>query len=451
MESISTPGGSRVWWMAVVVVTSGLAASLVGFSAPGQQPPPTFRAAVDLIAVDVQVADKDGRPVTNLGADKFNVTIDGHQRRVVSVDLVQQSSLTRPGQATSAARDVTSGPVATNQWPTSGPAGRTFMLAIDVDSFSIGESRGVAQAGRAFVDRLQPNDLVGLYTYPLGPRVDPTDDRAAVRRGLDAVVGARSSAPTQFNLSPSEVIDISGETAAIASRMTPTSTASATTTTTPVVLASDSSTLRSVQLRECEANDQQCVTRIEQEAFAMAFYFEGQATRSMTGLETLVRALGGYPGRKTVIVFSAGMPVSDRPGGRPNIGDMARTLGEEAARANATIYALHIDTTFSQTFAAEQRKGEKSMVSRERESFMVGRLLDQFSASSGGTMLRILVGSGEGALEQVLRETSAYYLLGVTPADADRDGRTHSLKVKVDQRGVTIRNRMWVVVPKKHA
>ncbi len=48
-----------------------------------------------------------------------------------------------------------------------------------------------------------------------------------------------------------------------------------------------------------------------------------------------------------------------------------------------------------------------------------------------------------------LMETSAYYLLGVEPATADRDGRLRELKVAVREPGVTVRHRTWVIVPKR--
>ena len=79
---------------------------------------------------------------------------------------------------------------------------------------------------------------------------------------------------------------------------------------------------------------------------------------------------------------------------------------------------------------------------------MLGRLLDIFSGASGGTMMRVLVGSGEGALDRVLLETSSHYLLGVEPTDADR-GRLRELRVKVTNTpNVTVRSRLWVAVPK---
>lgn len=419
------------------------AALLLTVSARAQQQP-TFRAAVDLIAVDVQVVDREGTPITNLLADKFDVTIDGRHRRVVSADLVQYAQTSQPAAIQSTAAST----AATNQWPSS-EVGRIFMLAMDVGSFEVGQSRGVVQAAQGFIQRLQPNDLVGLYTFPVGPWVGPSTDRAELRRKLDTLVGQRQSLQSQYHLSPGEVVDITAEIAALATRSTPAPTGRGNNQLS-ALLGNETETLRRVQLRECgDTADLRCVEAIESEATAMAFFYEGLVMQGLNGLGSLLQSLGEAPGRKTVIVFSAGMPISDRVGGRPNVGDQARILGEQAARSNTTIYALHIDHSLLQSFSAETRHSDKQPVSRERESVMLGRILDQFAGASGGTLMRVLVGSGEGSLDRVLRETSAYYLLGVEPTNADRDGHTHALRVKVDQRGVTVRSRTWVLVPKR--
>jgi VWFA-related protein len=421
----------------------------VGLAASSPQQPPTFRAGVDLVAVDVQVVDKDGQPMVSLSPDKFSVTIDGHERRVISVDLIRHSEdpVAREHPIPPAGS-----PIASNMWPPTGAPGRTFVLAVDAGSFTVEGSRDAVSAARGFIERLQPDDLIGLYTYPLGPHVDPTRDRAKVRRELDTIVGGAQAMHSQFHLTAGEVVDINAENASMAARMPPPSTSvqGRGNSQTPALLGNESETLRRVQIRECGSDtDVRCVESIQQEAQAMAFFYEGEMTRAVTGLGELLQGLGDYPGRKTVIVVSAGMPVSDRPGGRPNVGDAARALGEEAARANANVYALHLDRVFQQAFSAENRRSDKTPVSRERESVMMGRFLDQFAGTSGGTLLRILVGSGEQAYEQILRETSAYYLIGVSPAESDRDGHTHRLRVKVDQRNATVRSRTWVLVPKK--
>src|SRR4026209_689773 len=57
-----------------------------------QKPPTTVRSSLDLIAVDVQVIDREGTPVAGLGPDKFEVTINGRRRRVVSANLIESRS-----------------------------------------------------------------------------------------------------------------------------------------------------------------------------------------------------------------------------------------------------------------------------------------------------------------------------------------------------------------------
>jgi VWFA-related protein len=437
----------RTWPSAAVAATW-----LVLFAAAvpaGQSQSPTFRASVDLIAVDVQVVDSSGRPISSIDPRKFEVTIDGKRRRVASADLVQASAST--GGATSN-RPVGSGPTASNLWPVPEGRGRTFVLAIDAGSFGPGDVPPVVRAAREFIDKLEANDLVGIFTLPrFGSRVDPTTDRAPIRRALDSVAGQRQTLAGQYNLSPSEIIDITAETGglgspAVQSTPPPGPAGRGGSSIIPVPIAMNAETLQRVQVRECRSTaDQGCVEAIISEAAALAQHLEERAIQSLNGINALLDLLREYPGRKTVLVMSAGMAVSDRPGGRVEIGNEARMLGEQAAHANATIYAIHVDSGFSRAFSPESRRARDSG-SLERERRMSAKVLDEFAGASGGALLSAMVGGGDIALDRVLLETSSYYLLGVEPAGNDRDGRAHRLHVKVNEKGVTVRSRQWVVL-----
>ena len=61
------------------------------------------------------------------------------------------------------------------------------------------------------------------------------------------------------------------------------------------------------------------------------------------------------------------------------------------------------------------------------------------------------VGNASPALARIQTELSSYYLLGVEPADEDRDGRTHEVAVKTTQSSVTVRGRRWVMIPVRGA
>jgi hypothetical protein len=179
----------------------------------------------------------------------------------------------------------------------------------------------------------------------------------------------------------------------------------------------------------------------------LAAQIERETQLSLGGLDTLLRILSEIPGRKSVVLVTGGLLVSDRLDGRPDPGDVAEAMGQTAARANATVYTVHVDNAFSSVGQASRRGIGNTELGRDRA--MMGNWLENFSRTAGGQRINVPVGGGEFAFERVLKETSAYYLLGVEPAEVDRDGEPHELKVKVARSDVTVRNRQWVVVPPK--
>jgi VWFA-related protein len=443
---------AAVWGTAVL---TGAAAVRVpaGATAPPDQQPASFRASVDLIAVDVQVVNNEGVPIGELGAEDFEVLISGKRRRVVSANYVRSTNV--DGTAFSQA-DVE--PVATNIWPgaTDRPIGRIYILAFDVGSLTVSDSRAVVGSALTFIDRLLPTDMVGLYTFPIGQRIEPTTDHAAVRAKVSAVVGSPQGFNSHFNLSASEIIDINAESARLATLSmgrgnTPAGRGGGSGAQNVALFGDESDTIRAVQLRECGLTEVRCVDEIQSEAQALAFYLEGRATEGLNGLRALIDVLTEYPGRKTVVMFSSGIPASDRPGGRPDLGDLPKTLGQDAAATNTAIYTLHVDTREFQAMSAETRRAAGTPSTRSRDHAVAGRALEEFSGASGGALMRVLTGSGEYALDRVLRETSSHYLLGVEPENSDRDGRLRELRVRVNHDGATVRSRMWVVVPKRGA
>lgn len=411
-----------------IAATAGALVAIWVFIAPGlaRQQQPTFRSTVDLIAVDVQVVDGDGRPIPQLGADRFDVEIGGHRRRVASVDFIDQADSPAPSSSSLE----------------SGPAGRTaprvYEIGVDVASFNVVESRAVLDGARQFIKRLDPADSVGIYAFPVGPKFRPSTDHAAIMRHLESIAGARESLHNTHGLSVLDVIDIVAETA----RSDVPALTQARLARSAQSQGSGSETLDRVISRECGAN-LPCANAILAEAEGLGTILQGQVTDASTGLRQLVRGLGAISGRKTLVLLSAGMPVSDRPGGRPDVGDLPKLLGQEAAGANTTIYALLLKTSFAEHQDRSPGDG--------REQMVYGRVLDEFTGASGGALLPIAQGTGVGQFERVLRETSSRYLLGVEPAREDRDGMQRRLTVKVKglPRSTSVRSRQWIVVPKR--
>jgi VWFA-related protein len=396
-------------------------------AAHAQQPPSTFRSGVDLIAVDVQVVDKNGAPVGGLTPDHFDVAVDGKRRKVVSAELLRFASTTAPASTPAVLPAVASALPATPA-PSSGE-GRIYILAVDVMSFKPLEVAPARQAARKFVERLQPNDLAGFVAFPGGQVVDLTTDRARVLEAVDDVIGQGApKSMNMFGLTPAEVVDISALPPG-----------------TPWENIPPQLAIRLAQI--CEASrDPTCPRLVLPDGRMMARIAEAEVTHRVDAFKAMLGSLAGSPRRKTVVLLSAGMLQADNASGQPQLGDIGRVVGQHAAQANAVVYSLHFDNLFLDVMgAANPTMGRMPML---RDNFVVSSSLHRIAETSGGAFFNIASGGGEYAFDRILTETSSHYLLGVEPTASDRDGRPHQVSVKTSQKNVTLRHRAWVTLPK---
>lgn len=386
----------------------------------GQQdnPLPTFWAGVGMVQVDVHVLDSRGEPIEGLATRNFEVWIDGHKRKVTTATLVRHSEtssseLIKPKPA----------PIMT---PGRVPAGtRLYLIAIDESSFPMASVRPAMQAAARFIERLEPEDMVGLYVFPIAPRkINLTHDHRAVARALGNITGLRSPLSGEFDLTSSEIIDIN---------------------------ARDGGAFADIIARECDPTDLNCPDRVRAEGTIKAGYLEAAAQQSLMAFGDLLGSLATLPGRKTVLLLSGGLIASDRVAGRPDSTSVMKTVAEQAAASNVHLYVLHTDNSWADGMSAGNRPTRSASArfqSLPRDSDVDGRGLDLLSGYAGGSLIRIQAGTGDYAFNRVLRETTAHYLLGVEPAKDDRDGRQHFIRVKVEAKGATVRNRTQVFIPR---
>jgi VWFA-related protein len=370
----------------------------------------TFKTGVDLVAVDVTVVDKTGTPVENLTAADFEVWISGRPRKVVEIVRMSYGS-SAPAAAPA--------PGAGDDRPMTAPnARRMYVLAIDEHSLQAGSSLAAVSAAERFIGKLRPDDLVGLYAYPTGAvKSDLTTDHAAVKRVLRSVMGLRVEPESRYHMTVSEIIDI-------ASR--------------------DPRALQSVFERECRGGG--CLTsQVRDEAISLAGYLEMTVTQSVGGLRSLVRGLAETPGRKILVLVSGGLISADRSSGRLNSNAEIAQLGREAAAANLDVFALHLDWSFQEALAS--RGGLRT--SYFRDSTIAATGLEIVAGTAGGTVIRVRGTSPDIAFDRIMRETSAYYVLGVDCADEDRDGRPHPIKVSTKRKGAELRSRNQVIIPRR--
>ena len=134
--------------------------NLVLFAGPSDTPQQlTFRAGVDVVAVDVRVVDPKGQPFRDLRPEDFVVTVDGSPRNIVTTAFLEYpvGGVSRgPGVVPPPAAQ----PLSTNQTPR--PPGRSLVLFIDEENIRAGQGKWAADAVARFVDGLLQDDRVGL-------------------------------------------------------------------------------------------------------------------------------------------------------------------------------------------------------------------------------------------------------------------------------------------------
>ena len=374
-----------------------------------QSQQPTFKSGVDLVAVDVHVVDRQGRPVVDLKPEDFQVEITGDKRKVVSAELISYDASAAPAKTPPPA----AAPPPTEDTPR---PRRMFILAVDEHSLHASNAMAAVNAAERFIDKLQPDDLVGLYAYPTGAAThDLTNDHASVRREVTRIAGLYSEPMGRFDLSPSEAIGI----------------------------ASGDREMQLQVFRRACASGSCNQNEIRNEAISLAGTIEMRVSQSLGGLRGLVRGLEDIPGRKTLVMVSGGLIVTDRGTGRANAHAEIASLGREVARANISVFALHLDWSFLE--AVSSRSGLR--LSYFRDSNMAATGLEMIAGAAGGAVFRVQGTSPDVAFDRVLRETSAHYLLGVEVASADRDGEVKPIRVRVNRRGTTVRSRTTVLVP----
>jgi VWFA-related protein len=286
----------------------------------------------------------------------------------------------------------------------------------------------VRESLKKFLSQLRAQDMVALYEFPYrAPRLDITHDTSAVGRALDKILGMRESNMGTFNLSPSEISEIT---------------------------ANDTDTANKVISRECPtvAVDPVCPDMVRMEAHGLANHLEGEASQRMNDLVRLAQSLGYIQGRKTIILVSGGLIASTRPGGRPDVRTMMQRVGDDIANAQANLYVLHLDTAFADAYSAVNRPMFRP--ADRFESLMADRMtmtsgLEQLAGRAGGALFSVEAGTPDYVLARVLRETASYYVLGVEPSEDDRDGKPHYIRVQTTAKDATVRSRVQVNIPKK--
>jgi VWFA-related protein len=378
---------------------------------PATPQQPVFRAGINFVRVDVIVSDKQGNPVDTLKASDFSVTEDGKPQTIETFKLVQLDGGAIPGP------DGPPRPIRSDfDEETEAAKDDVRLFAIFLDDYHVrrGNSMRVRAPLEQFVlNQLGPSDMVGLM-YPLESlsSIRMTRNHEAVAKGIDQFLGRK------FEYEPKN------------------------------------------QFEEQYADYP--ATTVEQ--------IRNQV--SLSAIKALIVHMGSLKeGRKSLILVSEGFtnmlppqlrnPIATMPGmGNPNYGnpmagendpreDTARFFSDmdiqtdlrevysTANRYNVSIYALDPRGLAGSEFDINEG------VSMKTDQQYLNSTMDTLRELADETDGRAIVNQNdlEKGMKQVVRDSSAYYLIGYNSTQAPSDGKFHEIKVKVTRPGVTVRAR----------
>ncbi|HEY7286017.1 MAG TPA: VWA domain-containing protein [Vicinamibacterales bacterium] len=392
-----------------------------GQQAAGQQPtgqagqetqqPPTFRTGINFVRVDVIISDKNGNPVGDLQQSDFDLTEDGKPQKIESFKLIKLDGGTA---------DAMKEPVKQirTDYDEEAEAARddVRLFAFFLDDYHVRRGASMVARGQLakFVaTQLGPSDMIGVM-YPLESTasVRMTRNHEAVEKGLQQFLGRK------YEYEPKN------------------------------------------QFEEKYAYyPTETVERIRVQV-------------SLSAIKSLIVHMGSLKeGRKTLILVSEGftymvppqmrsanaqMPGLGNPNAyNPNAGtndineDRAswsasmdlesdlRDIYDAANRNNVAIYSVDPRGLAGFEFDINESVGFQT------DSKYLNSTMDTLRTLSENTDGRAIVNRNDIAagMQQIARDSSAYYLIGYNSSQAPSDGKFHEIKVKVKRPGVQVRAR----------
>ena len=411
--------------LAFLVLGAALGAAPQSQNQPQTQQP-VFRSGVDLVTVDALVVDKEGRPIPGLTAEDFTVTVDGKPRRITSVEYMSHFDrfATSPDRTQipnlrQEDRVMMRAEYSSN---TKSPPGRMFVLVVDAGNMTRGGGRGAMEAAGQFVQTLAPNDLVALVALPAGVTVDFTADRLAVKNALVKIVGGGANRYlSNANISLAEAFAFS-----IPSNQRR--------------LWEEAVRIECVWARTGEEYEN-CKSTLEADARSKFHTARTAAESSERSLELLIRRLSIIEGQKHLIFIGEALVTGSSFGYLDGVADLA-WLGSLVQAARVNLYVLHLDRAFLEALDVRERFPSRTPI---EDAHLLNDGLAEIAGQGGGGYFN-LVTTIDPAFERIARETSASYVVTFEPTDDDRDGKPHSVGVKVSRPGVIIRARKQFTV-----
>ena len=409
----------RIGVLMVLLVGLALRGSAQQEPPAAQGPPsdpqqPTFRAGINYVAVDVIVTDRKNAPVIDLRKEDFEVFEDGRPQPIEEFRLIRIDGTPRP-DAPAPRRIRTRDDEQTE-------AGRedVRVVAILLDDYHTRKltALSVKEPLTKFIEtQLGPDDLVAVVS-PLTPvsEVLFTTDRAAVVSAVQRFEGRKFDYTPRNRFeqeyarySASEVERIRND----------------------VVMDA----LSAVAIRMGAMRQGRKSIVFVSEGFTVMLPPQMQRPNAQNPLDPLTASVAATAQdsnqQQTAEMFN-----------QASLDLRLREVFRDANRNNASVYALDPRglTPFEYDIDAVPGGASISFQSDRRALQMTQDTLRVLAEQTDGRAIVNRNGLLEG-LGQLIRDSSAYYLLGYNSTQSQNDGKFHEIKVRVKRSGVDVRAR----------
>ena len=350
--------------LTALMATGGSDALGIGQSEPvrpsGRQ---SFSSATTAILVDVVVRDRKGHPVTDMNAAEFSLYEDGTPQKIDTFTRVTRGGgigvnvrWKRPGST------VTILPAGGLPPPLPGEdAANQATTALVFDHLSE-EPLGLAQkATLEYVPMTGESDVrVGVFATDPGIRVmhGYTTDRSVIRRAVSQIMPAGSSAADQKAERRDEIMERRRELQGEQLTMAAATAAGGGLAANGSQMGQAATELRLLEMERAMIDGFDTLDR------------DHKGYDTTLALIRVIRSLSETPGRKSIILFSEGLPVS------PVLSARFDDLIDGANRSNVTVYAVDAHGLRTSSSSADTRK--------QLQEFTDDRMMQNISGGSGG-------------------------------------------------------------------
>lgn len=387
---------------------------------PPQTEPPVFRSGVQVIEVDVRVFDRDGRFITDLSREDFEVRENDVAQQLQTLYLVGEPSgaaalIPAPGAAAAAeAQD--------RGAPSPASTRQTWIFVFDLNHLAPGSGFDRARAAvTEFIrERFKDGDLAGVVAGSRMVNNRLTSVREELVGAAQSVKPLADSRNRQIELTrgwprlrdEEEALRIARE---------------------------DREALGRAVTRACTDDPDACVRvppdlQIREKARRFQRDMQRAARETLAAINGLASGLARVPGPKTVVFLSEGFVTEEME-------TTLRTVVGQAARAGARIYAVDV--------RGLNRGRGAGIIDQEQADDPVGGPAqfdlgedgpNSLAIDTGGLLIRNENNIGR-ALDRIARDSGQYYVLGYQPTDANFDGKFRPIDVRVKRAGVRVRAR----------